>query len=398
MVRRLLGVSVSASIVRGVLLEGGTIRWAGSCAHTGPADLPDVIARLASECGRPVRRVRVVLERDLLQCRTMLPAPRLKARAIARYVALEAPRLFRTDGGPVLTDAALVRVGRQRALWAVAGPERFARAVAAGCEEAGLALGTLGAASEVLPASAAGATDALAFPRGGATEVLSLVRGRTWRGRLLRGTSGVAPRWVPALAALGGEAGSYAAAFGAAVATPRLLLLPAQARAAAAVRVKRNFYRLAVGAAASWLVALGIYGARVAAVGRQTRAELARMELSLDSALDIRRDLMTARAASARLRDAARERSRSLALLAALTTALGDSAVLVGFRVSGDSALHLAGYAPVAARVLADLERVRALRGVRLDGPPSREVVGAGGGIARAWDRFSIAGALGTTP
>ncbi len=394
---RRLGVSIGAATVHAVLVERSTIQWAGDAAHAGAADIAEVVAHLAAECGRPVRRVRVVFERDLAQCRTVAPAPRLTPRAAARYVALEAPRLFRNGAGPLVTDAALVAVGRhQRVLWAAAGPELVARAVAEGCIQAGLALEALGVAAEVLPAGVSG------LPRGGvvnvpcdgASEVLDIVGQQTWRSRLLREAPEKPPAWVAPLAALGADAARFAAAYGAAVAKPRLLLLPPAMRAAAALRARRRLLRLAAAALATWLLAAGTYGARMAVRDRQVGVELARLKPGVDSALSLRRDLAAATAATATLEDASRTRSRSLDLLAALTAGLGDSTVIVAFRVAPDSTVRLSGYAPAAARVLADLERVPVLQAAKLDGPSSREMLGAAPGTARMWDRFAITARL----
>ncbi|MGH7675109.1 MAG: hypothetical protein ACREMV_07540, partial [Gemmatimonadales bacterium] len=110
----MLGLSVGSTAIRAVLVERrtGAVQWAGTAPYAGVADLGEVVARLAAEAGAPVRQARVALERDVLQLRTVSPAPPLRAPAARAYVALEAPRLFRRNGWPLVTDAVLVPLGK----------------------------------------------------------------------------------------------------------------------------------------------------------------------------------------------------------------------------------------------------------------------------------------------
>ena len=84
--RPALGISVSSSAVRAVLVERGRIRWAGQADYATVEDLAEVIARLAGEAERPVSRARIVLERDVLQLRSVTPAPPLKGKAVPGWV------------------------------------------------------------------------------------------------------------------------------------------------------------------------------------------------------------------------------------------------------------------------------------------------------------------------
>ncbi|MEK7668878.1 MAG: hypothetical protein AAB409_09535 [Gemmatimonadota bacterium] len=399
--RGTLGLGVGGAAVHAVLVRGGKVRWAGSAAYAGPGDLTEVVARLAAECAPSARRVRVVLERDLVQARTLLPPPPVSAAATAGYVALERPRLFRGGNGPLVTDGALVGAdGAGRALWAAAASERLTRAIVEGCAQAGLRLDALGPAADVLPHAlrAVPRSGTVAFPNGATTEVLDVHRARTWRSRLLRGVSGTTPEWARALDPLGDAAPRFAAAYAAAMARPRLLLLPPEARAARDARAHRSVRRLAVAAAALWALAAGTYAARLGAGTAAVERELARLAPATDSALALRRDLGSALAAQEVIGRARLARSRQLQLLADLTATLGDSTVLVGLRVSPDGALRLSGYTSGAARVLARLERVRSVRGATLEGPPTREMLAEPGRPGREWDRFSILARLERAP
>jgi hypothetical protein len=381
-----LGISVGLTTVRAVVAHHGRIAWVGSAPYASTEDLADALARLAAEAGRPVRRTRVVLERALIQLRTLAPAPPIKGRDVARYVALEAPRLFRKNGVPLVTDGALLRLDKKtRALWTGAAPEPVVRAVLEGCAQAGLMIEALGPAADVLPGALASFEQGPVAVAGG--EIIEICEGGVVRSRLARGAE-IDKRgpWTPVLANLGEQAGDFAAAFGAALALPRLSLLPDDLRAAQARASHRRAARLAVAAAVLWLGALSLYVGRLVSTLGSAERFLAASTTAVDSALVLRRELAEAHAALALLRAIEARRSRHLELLAQLTGALGDSAYVVALRVGSDGTVRVAGYAPVAARALAAFERV--LREPRFEGPVTRET-GDGG---RELDRFAIVG------
>lgn len=366
-----LGVSVGTSHVRAVLWWHGAIRWAGAAPYEGPDGLAEAIARLAGEAGAPVRRARVVLEREVVQLRSVVPAPPLKPAALRRYVALEAPRLFRKNGAPLVTDGVKVAVAKgTAALWAGAAAEPVARAVLAGCAQAGLVVEGLGPAADVLPHATRQACGSFALPNGGATELLEVGPHGTWQSRLVRETRNGEPATLhSALQSLGENAPHFAAAYAAAVALPRLTLLPAEARAAQERHGRRRMVKLLAIGAALWMLAAVTYTARLAWTGRAATQALGSAVTAVDSALAARRELALAQAALATVARAYGRRSRQLELLTAVTHALGDSTYLVALQVASDGVVRLAGYAPVAARVVAALERVPLLRDVRLEGP-----------------------------
>jgi len=390
--RPLLGVSVGATHIRAVLWWRDTIQWAGAAPYEGLGALAEAIARLAGEAGAPVRRARVVLERDVVQLRSIVPAPPLKSGALRRYVALEAPRLFRHNGAPLVTDGVRVAVTKETAaLWAGAAPEPLVSAVLAGCAQAGLALEALGPAADVLPRATSHPQGSLVFANRGTCEVLDVGPGGTWQSRLIRGMGdGEVAALAAPLATLGDEAHHFAAAYAAAIVVPRLTLLPAEARAADERRGRRRMMRLLGVGAALWVVAAGVHVGRLAWIRVAATRSIGVAAPALDSALAARRDLDLARATLATVARADEGRSRHLALLAGITQALGDSTYLAAFLVMPDGVVRVAGYAPVAARVVAQLERLAMLRDVRLEGPVTRER-GADGGDR---DRFAIVARL----
>jgi hypothetical protein len=390
-VSELLGLSVACEQVRAVLLSRAKDRidWAGAAEWQTTDELSDAIARLAAETGRRVGRTRVVLERSVIQARTLDPAPKLGPVAARRYVALEAPRLFRKNGVPLVTDAALVDVdGTRKALWAVAVAEPVLQAVLKGCSAAGLIVEGVGPASEVLPRVAESNGNAeLAFPNSASAEVITTGRGGTWRSRIVPVSPIAPPAWVAPLMALGGESAHFAPAFAAASCPSQFCLLPEDARAAQALRQRRQLIRLFTFAVLLWIIAVVTYAVRLSTLAIAAQHELSATAAAVDSGLSERRDLAAGRATLAVFGNAERTRSHQLALLAAVTAALGDSTYLIAFRVGEDSVLHLAGFSPSAVRVVANLGRLSLLREVRLEAPVTREQAAG----SREQERFAIA-------
>jgi len=388
-VKMLLGVVISGRAVHAVLVRGEAIRWAAAAPHAGVADLSDILARLASEPSVAVSRARIVFARDVVQLRSLDPAPPLRGAALRRYVALEAGRLFRKNGAPLVTDGVRVEPTRGAPLlWAGAIAEPLVEATVAGCAQAGLRIEALGPAADVLPYALATTPPPgdLSFPNDGTTEVLSWSTAGVWRSRQVPGDWPQDLAWHATLAELGDGAPSLAAAFAATQALPRLDFSPPSLSLARQRRAARRRRRAVIAGVALWLLAGGLLSARLARADAAAKAALRADHAVADSVLALRRNLDKAAATLATIADAARNRSRCVALLAALTPALGDSVYLITLRVETDGTVRLVGYAPAATRVLADLESTPQLGNARLEGPVTREA-GPGGGTM---DRFSI--------
>ena len=397
--RPVLGIAIGGDAVRAVLVADGEIKWAGAAPYATVAEVADVIGRLAGEgngVARP-RRVRVVLERAVVQLRTVVPAPPLKLAVARRWVDLEAPRLFRKNGTPLVTDAVIMVLSAGRALWAVAATEPLLENVLAGCAAAGLVPETVGAAAEVLPHAldVVPRSGTLLFPNGGPSEALDIEGAGAWRSRLVRATSD-APEisWRAPLAKLGMEAAHFAAAFGAAVTTPRFQLFPAAVRRARERDRRRSLLTLVAVGALAWFVAAAVYVARLSVSVQSSTQSLHASRPAVDSVLGMRRDLGLARVALATVAHSAADRSRHLSLLAEIARALPDSVYLVSWQVSAERAVRLTGYAPVAARALAAIERVPLLAQARFEGPVMREAVPNVG----ERDRFSVVARLEARP
>jgi Fimbrial assembly protein (PilN) len=402
---RILGLSVGPTTIHAVLLWRGIVEWAGEASYDDLSDLADAVARLGAESGRPVTRTRVVLERAVVQLRSIVPAPPLRGDAVRRYVALEAPRLFRKNGAPLVTDARLIPIDQEhKALWTAAVAEPLVQAVLDGAAQAGLVVEAVGPAADVLatalqtPYGSEGGE--IGFPNASSLEVLSVGSSGTWRSRLIPLTpsspssSEGSARWKPSLAALGPNADHYAAAFAACGRLPRLDLTPARLRAASLRVERRRQLRMIAVAAMLWVLAGGVSAGRLLTALHSSTQFLDSVAKPLDSALAQRRDLDAGRATLETMAAARARRSHQLPLLADLTSALGDSVFLVTLRLGPGTEVHLAGYAPQASRVLRDLERVHALRDPHLEGPVTREDPGG----RKPLDRFAIAAHLAEAP
>jgi hypothetical protein len=145
---------------------------------------------------------------------------------------------------------------------------------------------------------------------------------------------------------------------------------------------------------ALWLAAGATYVGRLGWVLRAATNSLGRAQPALDSALALRRELDAGRATLATIVAARAGRSRRLELWGALTRSLSDSVFLVALTAAPDGTVRLAGFAPSAARVLAQLERLPRLSHVRPEGRASRETVPGGG----ERERFTIVAELEQAP
>ncbi|HWZ28403.1 MAG TPA: PilN domain-containing protein [Gemmatimonadales bacterium] len=375
---RVLGLAVEAAVVRAALVEGRRLTWAGSAPYAGLRDLAEVIARLAGEAGRPVKRVRVALARDVVQLRTVHPAPRLKARDVPKYVALDAGRLFRKNGVPLVSSGALIPISKtDRALWAAATSEPLVKAILDGCAQAGIIVEAVAPSAETLPAAIdlPAGTREVAIPYGGGTERLSLGTGGVWRSRWSRDLEPFTGTWIESLSPVNGDALAVAAAYAAAVRVPTMTLLPETHRASGRRRGKRRLGTVAAIGFALWLLAAGIYVARLSLTYARTTAVIEALRGAADTALNLRRDLDAGRATLATIGRARAGRSHSLRLLGDLTHALPDSVTLIALEVLADGTVRMTGYAPRAAVVLAGVGRVPEIAGATLEGPVTRELV-----------------------
>lgn len=161
-------------------------------------------------------------------------------------------------------------------------------------------------------------------------------------------------------------------------------LLPGLERAARREIRRRRLQVLSAVAVLVWLLVGALRVARLVAERRFLDREVATLQAPLAA-------LMVARRAVHNVADAVRvvsradhDRGRSLAILAAVTAALPDSAALTSFTWQADGPLVVVGVARQAGPVLAQLEHLGS-GAPTFQGPVVREAV-----AGRLWDRFTI--------
>lgn len=164
-----------------------------------------------------------------------------------------------------------------------------------------------------------------------------------------------------------------------------LVLLPRSERASRERAVRRLTRRLALTACGIWLTAAGLFLLRLAWERRAVAREFATLEKPLAAVLDARRELRDAETTLNAITQAEGDRGRALLLLAGVTAALPDSSVMTSLAWNADGSGVLVGAARHAAGLVARLDRIDVLSGVRLGGPVVRESIGG-----HDWERFTI--------
>ena len=168
-------------------------------------------------------------------------------------------------------------------------------------------------------------------------------------------------------------------------AAARLTLLPRSERESRERTARRRTRRLAAAACGLWLATGALFFARLAWERRNVERELAALAQPLAAVLEARRELRDAGTTLHAIATAERDRGLSLGLLAAVGGALPDSSVLTSFAWNADGSGVLVGGARHATDVVARLDRLGSLTGVRLGGPVVREPIGG-----KEWERFTI--------
>jgi len=142
----ILHVTVGMSFVRAEARRADVAVWAGEASYESPADLTEIVARLAAAPAERCRRLQVTVERPPAQTRTLTDLPPVRDRELASLVATQAGRFFRRNGAPLVTDAVWVTNGKARVSHAAAVAEPLLIAIAAGAAQAGLVIDSITAA------------------------------------------------------------------------------------------------------------------------------------------------------------------------------------------------------------------------------------------------------------
>jgi hypothetical protein len=190
---------------------------------------------------------------------------------------------------------------------------------------------------------------------------------------------------VEAIADGARAAGLWLAAIAPADGLAPLSLLPRSERADRERVARRRTRQLAFAAGGIWLVAGALFVGRLMWEQRAIDRELAALAQPLAAVLDARRELHDAETTVAAVTAAERERGRSLTVLTAITRALPDSSALTSLALNADGTGVISGAARRATDVVARLDRLGLLGGVRLEGPILREPI-----AGREWERFTV--------
>jgi hypothetical protein len=153
-----LHLAVGTSVVRAEARRGGVAVWAGEAGYESPADLTEVVARLAAAPSERCRHLRVTVERPPAQTRTLTNLPPVRDRELASLVATQAGRFFRRNGATLVTDAVWITNGKAHLTQAAAVEEPLLVAIVAGAEQAGLVVESISPAGlspelQLLPAA-----------------------------------------------------------------------------------------------------------------------------------------------------------------------------------------------------------------------------------------------------
>jgi len=369
------------------------VTWAARREFVSHEDLADGIVGLVAECPRCPPSVHVTIEREIVQLRTLVPAPPVPAGRAGAFAVLESSRLFRGCTRRLITDAAILRVpGVGCVLYVGAAEEALCEAIVHGCEAAGLRVCSLGPASDVLSrASAIGATGSSTFKAGGAVEKIEHHRYRVWRSRLLPAQNEPLTPLTPAFAALGAD---FAAAAASTREVPTLSMLPPTSRVAKEKAARRRTLLVGAAGLALWIAAGVLFSSRLRMAAAGAERDLAVLRPQVQRLVRIRDDLAAATAAVASIREAGHRRSRHLVLLGTLAS-LPDSMVVFAVHSWTDSIVRIGTLAPSAAGAIAAFERMPAFRGPRLEGVIVRQAVHING-KSRDWDRFTIRASMGS--
>jgi len=140
--RHTLHLFVGQAALRARTIVGTSVLWAGETSYIHPTDVPDAIARLATECPQVCRRLVVTIDRPPVQLRTIPDLPPVKPRHLRALVTEQAGRFFRGNGQQLVADAIWIP-GTTRLARAAAVEEPLVEAIATGARAAALKLDTI---------------------------------------------------------------------------------------------------------------------------------------------------------------------------------------------------------------------------------------------------------------
>jgi len=368
-----MGLLISRCTIHAVVVRRGMAVWTAKRPITSLLDVRAALAELAGERPAGCGVAHTVLESDICPVKILTGLPPLSTARLREAVAIQASCFFVGNGMKRVTASAWLR-DRRGALAAVADAALI-DAIADGCREAGLRLARITPAAVVL---------AMALPDGRHIRVI----GEDEESIEIAGRELVAiRRTVRANAAVpaSDEEAQHLATLALAIRPALALTPPPHLVRDEFVTLVRAVRVTAVVAAASWSAAVAVFAQRTARVIADSDREMSVLQPALDRSAVMERDLGQTHGALRTMSDATGSQSSDVALLAAVTSALPDSAYLTSLSRSANGRVTLAGAAGASADVFSRLRETPGVRDPVMQGPVARN-----GTAGRAREHFVI--------
>lgn len=382
-----LGVSIHATEICTVLVEGKSIRWHASIGRGASEPVADAITAVLSTLPKIVgiRRATIAIGPNACHAKQLEGLPVVSDTAmLTRLVHENGAAFFLAGDRLALSAVARFENGTS---WAAAFDRETAVAAIDAVKKKGIASVRVSpstvALASVVPAGVVEWTDGDCH-----TEISTSERGLVSVRRLSARTNTQLPRFPEGLNQYGENSWAIAAAFGAATlpkSTP-LVWRPAPDPARIARRSRVRIAMSAVLFFGSALIASIAPGVRAAQTVRSTSAELKRVRASQIEFARLQGELRRTSLALERIDRFQAQRGRITLLLGALSVALPDSTGLVSLRVDSleGSIVALTSH---AADVLSQLATVNDVVAPRIVGSLTKETIG-GAQFQRATVRF----------
>lgn len=387
-VTTLLGIALGADELRGILLDGATIRWRGSVAMSRPQEIDAAVAELLASAPRTFARSRlgVVVGPRWVQVKALAEFPPVKPARVGNQILRENQRAFFLSRAAPMAIAD-VHTRRDGSVWGAAFDRDLVDGLTTSLRKAGLRV------TRILPAVVAIAArypGTAMFWNDGADSfhIEGDVEGPVKVDRVLFESRDTPPPSPTALAALGEEASRYVDAHAAAL-IPRIAPLGWQPDPdARRVRVMAIARGTALGTAvciAAGFAALGP-GLRAAHFTGTARHELESARASQHELSALESELGRVTERLNRLESFRAPRGQMPRMLGELSRSIPESTAVLSFHADSAEGSFTA-VAPNAADVLNELNGVDGIDVPRIVGSVTRETLN-GAHLERATFRF----------
>jgi hypothetical protein len=385
-----LGVSIHATEICAVLVEGRSIRWHASIDRGTSDSLADAITSLLSTLPKiaGIRRATIAVGPSECHVKQLEGLPALSdAGMLTRLLHENGAAFFLAGDRQALSAVARFENGTS---WAAAFDREIAVTAIGALKKSGFINARVSpstvALGSVVPAGVIEWTDGECH-----TEISTDESGHIFVRRLLSRASDEPPRFPETLTQVGAGSWAIAAAFGAAKLskTSPFVWRPAPDPKRVARRRRVRGAMLVVLLASSVLAAAVAPGVRAAQTIRYASTALTKVRTSQTEFARLQGELQRASLALERIDQFQAQRGRLTLLLGALSEALPESTALASLRVDSLEGSFVA-LTPHAADVLPQLTTVTDLIAPRIVGSLTKETVG-GAQVQRATVRFTRA-------